>query len=41
MSKKQLILQPPNEKQKQFLSAKTKHVGFGGARGCAGGDEEL
>ena len=33
MSKKQLILQPPNEKQKQFLSAKTKHVGFGGARG--------
>ncbi len=33
MSKIQLILQPPNEKQKQFLSAKTKHVGFGGARG--------
>ena len=33
MSKKQLILQPPNEKQKLFLSAKTKEVGFGGARG--------
>ena len=33
MSKKQLILQPPSEKQKQFLSARTKHVGYGGARG--------
>ena len=33
MSKKQLVLQMPSEKQKQFLSAQTKHVGFGGARG--------
>ena len=33
MSKKQLILQPPSEKQKLFLAAHTKHVGFGGARG--------
>ena len=33
MAKKQLILQPPNEKQKLFLEATTKHVGFGGARG--------
>mgnify|MGYP002519044074 CR=1 FL=1 len=33
MAKKQLILQPPNEKQKLFLEAITKHVGFGGARG--------
>ena len=24
---------PPSEKQKQFLGAKTKHIGFGGARG--------
>ena len=24
---------PPSEKQKRFLSAKTKHIGFGGARG--------
>lgn len=28
-----LRLQAPNEKQKQFLAAKTKHVAFGGARG--------
>ena len=28
-----LKLDPPNEKQKQMLSARTKHVGFGGARG--------
>lgn len=33
MSKKKLILQQPSEKQKQFLAAHTKHVGFGGARG--------
>lgn len=33
MSKMQLILQEPNEKQKLFLAAKTKDVGFGGARG--------
>lgn len=33
MSKVQLVLQPPNEKQKLFLAAHTKHVGFGGARG--------
>lgn len=33
MSKVKLILQEPNEKQKLFLAAKTKHVGFGGARG--------
>ena len=33
MSKKQLVLQPPSEKQKLFLAAHTKHVGFGGARG--------
>lgn len=33
MSKIRLVLQQPSEKQKQFLSAKTKHVGFGGARG--------
>ncbi len=28
-----LKLEPPNEKQVRLLSAKTKHVGFGGARG--------
>ena len=28
-----LKLDPPNEKQKQMLEARTKHVGFGGARG--------
>ena len=28
-----LKLDPPNEKQAQMLSAHTKHVGFGGARG--------
>ena len=28
-----LKIDPPNEKQKQMLEAKTKHVGFGGARG--------
>ena len=28
-----LKLDPPNEKQKQMLTARTKHVGFGGARG--------
>ena len=33
MSKVKLVMQPPSEKQKLFLSAKTKHVGFGGARG--------
>lgn len=33
MSKVKLILQEPNEKQKLFLAAKKKHVGFGGARG--------
>lgn len=33
MSKKRLILQQPSEKQKLFLAAHTKHVGFGGARG--------
>lgn len=33
MSKIQVILLEPNEKQKLFLAAKTKHVGFGGARG--------
>ena len=30
---KKLQIPPPSEKQKQFLTAKTKHVGFGGARG--------
>ena len=33
MSKMQLVLGMPSEKQAKFLSAKTKHVGFGGARG--------
>ena len=33
MSKIQLVLGTPSEKQAKFLSAKTKHVGFGGARG--------
>ena len=34
MSKVQLILDPPNnEKQEAFLSARTKHIGYGGARG--------
>ena len=28
-----LKLDPPNEKQRQMLTARTKHVGFGGARG--------
>ena len=28
-----LRIDPPNEKQEQFLTAETKHVGFGGARG--------
>ena len=30
---KKLQIPPPSEKQKQFLTAKTKHIGFGGARG--------
>ena len=30
---KSLKIPPPSEKQKQFLTAKTKHIGFGGARG--------
>ena len=33
MSKKQMVLLPPNEKQKQFLADHHKHVAFGGARG--------
>ena len=28
-----LVIDPPSEKQKQFLKAKAKHIGFGGARG--------
>jgi len=28
-----LRIDPPNEKQRQMLAARTKHVGFGGARG--------
>ena len=28
-----LTLDAPSEKQKLFLKAKTKHIGFGGARG--------
>jgi phage terminase large subunit len=28
-----VIIPPPSEKQKQFLKADTKHIGFGGARG--------
>ena len=30
---KTMLIQPPSEKQKLFLLAKTKHIGFGGARG--------
>ena len=30
---KTLTILPPSAKQKQFLTAKTKHIGFGGARG--------
>ena len=30
---KVLKIPPPSEKQRQFLKAKSKHVGFGGARG--------
>ena len=30
---KELIISPPSEKQKAFLTATAKHVGFGGARG--------
>lgn len=30
---KQLIIDPPNDKQRQMLTASTKHIGFGGARG--------
>ena len=33
MSKIQLALGTPSDKQIQFLEAKTKHIGFGGARG--------
>jgi len=33
MSKKQLILQEPNERQKLFLASHTKHTAYGGARG--------
>ena len=34
MSKLKLVLDPPNnEKQEAFLSARTKHIGYGGARG--------
>ena len=34
MSKSKLVLDPPNnEKQEAFLSARTKHIGYGGARG--------
>ena len=33
MSKKQLVLLPPNEKQKLFLADHHKHIAFGGARG--------
>ena len=29
----QLVIDPPNEKQRQFLAAQQKHIGFGGARG--------
>lgn len=28
-----LVIGTPNEKQKQFLTARAKHIGFGGARG--------
>lgn len=30
---KTLTISPPSEKQKLFLTARTKHIGFGGARG--------
>lgn len=30
---KQLIIDPPNDKQKLALKANTKHIGYGGARG--------
>lgn len=30
---KKLILDPPNNKQRQMLTAETKYIGFGGARG--------
>lgn len=30
---KKLVIDPPNEKQKIALKAKTKHIGYGGARG--------
>ena len=30
---KTLRIEPPSEKQKLFLKANTKHIGFGGARG--------
>ena len=33
MGKKQLILQRPSPRQQLFLEARTKHIGFGGARG--------
>ena len=33
MNNLQIILGTPNEKQIQFLEAKTKHIAFGGARG--------
>ena len=33
MSKAKLVLGTPSDKQIMFLSAKTKHIGFGGARG--------
>ena len=33
MSKKALVLQEPNERQKLFLSSHAKHIGYGGARG--------
>ena len=33
MNRTKLILQEPNERQKLFLSAKSKHIGYGGARG--------
>ena len=33
MSKKTLVLQAPNERQKLFLASHAKHIGYGGARG--------
>ena len=30
---KQLCLQPPSPRQQEFFKAKTRHIGFGGARG--------